>query len=403
MSDRPIVSLLRPLICAVLIAALIAAVSFVAAAEPFVPDSDGQVLERLPFGSNDPVIRHLRLQQTRLNREPDNLPLALRLAEGYLELGRVSGDPRYGGYAQAALVPWWQLEQPPQAVLVLRATLRQRMHEFDAALGDLATVLSANPRNVQARLTRATVLQVQGAYESAREECRALQNLTQELVWVACLASVNGATGQLHESYRQLRSALENHPNAQPEVRSWVLTSLAEMAARADMAEEAETHFRAALGLDAAETYLLSAYADFLLDSHRSREVLALLRDKTRADPLLLRYALALQAQNSKELPGQVEQLGDRFAASRLRGDRVHLREEARFTLHLQNAPGAALKLAQENWLVQKEPADVRVLLEAALAAHDDGAVGAVRDWLRRSGLEDVQLQRRALESEHPK
>ena len=392
-------SLLRPFICAV----LIAAVSFVAAAEPFVPESDGQVLERLPFGSSDPVIRHLRLQQTRLNREPDNLPLALRVARGYLELGRASGDPRYGGYAEAALVRWWQLERPPQEVLVLRATLHQRLHEFDAALADLATVLSANPRDVQARLTRATVLQVQGAYESAREECRALQNISQQLVWVACLASVNGATGKLHESYRQLRSASENHPNAQPEVRSWVLTSLAEMAARADMTEEAETHFRAALGLDAADTYLLSAYADFLLDSQRSREVLALLRDKTRADPLLLRYALGLQAQRSKELSGRVEQLRDRFAASRLRGDRVHLREEARFTLHLQNAPEAALKLAQENWLIQKEPADVRILLEAALAAHDDGSVGAVREWLQRSGLEDEQLKRLAPETEHPR
>ena len=97
-----------------------------------------------------------------------------RLARGYLELGRVTGDPRYAGYAQAALAPWWDLNQPPQEVLVLRATLRQRVHQFDDALADLATVLIANPRNAQARLTRATVLQVQGDYEAAREECRAL-------------------------------------------------------------------------------------------------------------------------------------------------------------------------------------------------------------------------------------
>jgi hypothetical protein len=72
----------------------------------------------------------------------------------------------------------------------------------------------------------------------------------------------------------------------------------------------------------------------------------------------------------------------------------VHLREEARFALHLLNAPAAALKLAQENWQVQKEPADVRVLLESALAAGDAAAVGAVVEWLGQSGLEDVQLSR---------
>jgi hypothetical protein len=108
---------------------------------------------------------------------------------------------------------------------------------------------------------------------------------------------------------------------------------------------------------------------------------------------LLLRYALALQAQNSNDLAAQVQQLEDRYAASRLRGGRVHLREEARFTLHLLDAPQQALKLARENWQVQKEPADLRILLEAALAAHDTAAVDLVRDWLRNSRLEDVQLQ----------
>ena len=373
---------------------LITAVSVPAIAAPFVPTSDSQVLERLPFTPNDPAVRDLRSLHSQLTHEPENLPLALRLAQGYLELGRVTGDPRYAGYAQAALAPWWRLEQAPQAVMVLRATLRQRLHQFDAALADLATVLKTHPRNVQARLTRATVLQVQAVYEGASEECRALQNLTQELVWAACLTSVNGATGQLRESYRQLRAALDRYPNAQPGLQSWVLTSLAEMAARAGMVREAEAHFGAALALDAADNYLLAAYADFLLDFDRSQEVLALLRDKTRADPLLLRYALALQAQNSKELPAQVEQLRDRFEASRLRGDRVHLREEARFTLHLLNAPQAALTLAQENWQVQKEPADVRILLEAALAADDAAAVDAVKEWLKNSQLEDVQLQR---------
>ena len=363
-----------------------------AQAAPFVPESDSQVLERLPFTASDPVISELSALHGRLKVEPNNLPLALRLARGYLELGRVTGDPRYAGYAQAALAPWWDLKQAPEEVLVLRATLRQRLHQFDATLEDLATVLNANPRNAQARLTRATVLQVQGAYGAAREECLTLRDLTQELVGIACLASVNGATGKLGESYVELRTALDRQRYVQPGVRSWVLTSLAEMAARAGIAEDAQRHFREALALDAADNYLLGAYADFLLDHGHPEEVIALLQDKTRADPLLLRYALALKAQRSKEFAPQVEQLRDRFEASRLRGDRVHLREEARFALHLLNDPNSALKLARENWWVQKEPADIRILLEAAIAAHDDAVTDGARDWLKKTGLEDYQI-----------
>lgn len=371
-------------------------------AEPFLPASDDEILERLVVSPSDPALRQLRALQGQLRQAPDNLALATRVATGYLELGRVTGDPRYAGYSEAALTPWWHLDNPPPEVLVLRATLRQRMHQFDAALADLATVLNSNPRNVQARLTRATVLQVQGAYEGARAECQALKNLTSELVWTCCLTGVSASTGRLEDSYRQLRAAFDRHPAGQVGLQSWALTSLAEMAARAGMMPKAESHFRAALTVEAADPYLLGAYADFLLDSDRSAEVLPLLRDKTGADPLLLRYALALQAQHSKELAAQVEKLGDRFAASRLRGDRVHLREEARFTLHLLAAPAAALELAQENWQVQKEPADVRILLEAALAAHDAATIAAVTDWLKETRLEDVQLARLLPEAKHP-
>jgi tetratricopeptide (TPR) repeat protein len=389
LSRRVGLQLLRVLICA----GLIAGASATASAAPFIPESDSQVLERFPFAPSDPVLRRLRALNGQLTRAPNDLPLAVIVAQGYSELGRVTGDPRYAGYAQAALTPWWGLERAPQEVLVLRAALRQRMHQFDLALADLATVVNVNPRNVEARLMRATVEQVQGAYSEAREECRALQDLTEKLVWTACLANVNGASGRLLESYEQLRAVFSRYPIAEPKLGSWVLTSLAEMATRAGMMSEAEAHFRAALTIAPADYYLLGAYADYLLDNGRPQEVVALLRDKTAADPLLLRYALALRAQDSNDLAVHVQQLNDRFAASRLRGDRVHLREEARFTLSLLNAPAAALKLAQENWQVQKEPADVRILLQAALAAHDTAAVDLMKDWLRDSRLEDVQLQ----------
>src|SRR5215469_8049023 len=153
---------------------LIAGAYATASAAPFVPQSDGQVLERLPFAPSDPVLRRLRALNGQLTRAPNDLSLAVVVAQGYSELGRVTGDPRYAGYAQAALAPWWSLERATQEVLVLRAALRQRMHQFDLALADLATVLNINPRNVEARLMLATVNQVRGAYDEAREECRAL-------------------------------------------------------------------------------------------------------------------------------------------------------------------------------------------------------------------------------------
>jgi len=382
---------------------LIAALLCTAAqAQPFLPGRDDQVIERLPYKAADPVMGELRADRSRLREEPDNLRLALRVARRYSELGRVNGDPRYAGYAQAALMPWWTLQRPPNEVLLMRATLRQRMHEFDAAVADLDVLVRSDPWNAQARLTRATVLQVQGRYSDAAEDCRALQRLAGELVATTCLAGVESVTGHLHDSYRQLRLALERHPEADASIRSWVLTALAEMAVHADATVEAESQFSQALSLDSEDFYLLGAYTDFLLEQHRPAEVVELLANKTSADPLLLRYTLALEAAGSAELPTAVRQLRDRFEASRLRGDRVHLREEARFTLHVLHDAPRALQLAKENWEIQKEVADVRVLLEAALACRNAMAVAALNDWLRASRLEDAHIQRLMHPAVHP-
>jgi hypothetical protein len=371
-------------------------------AQPFLPTSDAQVIERLPYQARDPVMSELRAERAQLTKQPDNLRLALRLASRYIELGRINGDPRYAGYAQAALMPWWNLESPPEAVLLLRATLRQRAHDFDRALTDLDTVLGANPWNIQARLTRATVLQVQGRYPAARDDCLRLQRLTNEVIATTCLSSLGSVTGQLHDSYRQLQLTLDRHPETSPAIRSWVQTALAEMAARADLTSAAESHFGNALAADPSDFYLLGAYADFLLDQRRPSEVIKLLADKTSADPLLLRYALALRAAASPQLPIAVQQLRERFEASRLRGDRVHLREEARFTLHVLNDGPRALQLAKEDWAVQKEVADVRILLEAAIATRNAPTLSIVSDWLRNSGLEDAFIRKIMQTVAHP-
>ncbi|MFZ0256737.1 MAG: hypothetical protein WAN46_14085, partial [Gammaproteobacteria bacterium] len=69
-----------------------------------------------------------------------------------------------------------------------------------------------------------------------------------------------------------------------------------------------------------------------------------------------------------------------------------HRREEARYYLHVLDRPKPALALARANWTVQREPADARLVLEAALAAGDGKAAVPVVHWLERTGLQDVHL-----------
>ncbi|MGH8656153.1 MAG: tetratricopeptide repeat protein [Gammaproteobacteria bacterium] len=363
-----------------------------ALATPYLPTDDTEVLERLPYRVADPRVRELRRLRAEQTREPGNLDLAISLARRYIEQGRANWDPRYYGYAQAALRAWWDLPQPPPEVLVLRAILRQNRHDFTGALADLAQVLAVQPRNPQAWLTQAVVLQVQGDYGGALRSCWALLRLAPELPAATCIGSALSLSGQARQGYALLSQVLEENPLAGLEVRRWASTTLAEIAVRIGRHADAEQRFKEALALGERDTYLLGSYADFLLDQDRAEEVTALLQNENRVDGLLLRLALAEQRLRSGELASHVDSLRARFAASRARGDSIHQADEARFTLHLLADPQTALSLALANWEVQREPRDARIVLEAALAAREPAAAKPVLDMLEHTSLEDARL-----------
>jgi hypothetical protein len=373
-----------------------------AAAAPYRPSDDAQVLERLPSAGSK-AARELRELHAELARSPRNLSLALRVARRDIDLARGEGDPRYNGYAEAALGPWLNVPDPPADVIVLRATLRQARHDFPAALADLSHALSSDPRNAQAWLTRAVILQVQGDYTKALGNCLSLARFAETLVTAICLDGVSGLSGRAAASYDDLQQMLDHAPPGESgEIRLWALTVLAEAAARLGDSDAAERHFKEALALGIRDVYLLGAYADFLLDQNRPYDVRALLEKEVRIDPLLFRLALAEQSLGAPELPGHVADLAERFAEARRRGDTVHQREEARFSLYLLKQPREALRLAQANWAVQREPWDARLLLEAALAADAPSAAKPALDWLASSHLEDRHLEELAAQFQQP-
>ena len=281
-------------------------------------------------------------------------------------------------------------------MLFVRGLLRQYRHDFNGALADLAEAVKRDPDHVGARAWRAAIFMVRAEYAAAREECRALAPLASDLLAAGCPATVDGATGKAHAAYDQLKAELEARPDAAPEIRLWTLTRLAEFAERFGDPMRAERHFREAIALGLRDDFLLAAYADFLLERGRPQEVGALLKKWGQSDNLLLRVALAAKSQNLPEAPRHAQALGERFAAAGLRGERLHLAEEARYLLELKGDPKAALAAAAENWKSQREPRDARVLLEAALAAGERKAAAPALRWLDESGFEDARLRRLA-------
>ncbi len=325
--------------------------------------------------------------------QPQDLATALRLATRYQDEVAATGDPRYMGYAQAALLPWWNLPDPPPAVRVARAVVLQFDHRFDPAQDDLRAAIQAEPDNVRAWSWLTAIQMVRADYAGARSSCEQLARLSPPLVGAACRAQVDAATGQAAAASAALRQAIVAAGDADPPMRLWSLTRLAEIDERRGDYAAAEAAFRQALATGEPDVYLLAAYGDFLLDRGRAPEVLSLLRERSRADVLLLRLYRAAKVSGDRGAEAWGAELAARFDAARRRGDTSHRKEEAIFLLNQPGRAADALALARTNWAEQQEAADARVLLEAALAAGEPAAAAPVQQWLARTGFESVALQ----------
>ena len=245
------------------------------------------------------------------------------------------------------------------------------------------------PEDAQAWITRAVVLTVRGRYEEARQSCAQLVPLASNLVVAVCQTGIESVNGKAEASYARLGEILEHGRRVSTDEEAWARSSLAEYAVRAGRLDEAEKQFRRTLELDPEDGYVRAAYCDLLLDRDRPAEALVLVRGREESDSLLLRIAIAEKRLGAKEAASHLEALTGRFDASRLRGDVVHRREEARYWLDLRGDPARALDLAKANWDVQKEPADARILLEAARAVKAPEEAAALLSWLAETKLED--------------
>ena len=395
--------MLRPLIPA-LTALFCLFTSLATQAAPFTPANDSDVVERLPLSATDPSARRLQSLRKQLEAKPDDVALRLEISRRYFDLSMAQGDPRYVGYASAALAPLDKAAPVGNAALPatlaasywqIKGMLQQYSHNFDGALSSLDKASLADPKSPDPMAWRSAIHMVQANYAKAQAECDALKPLTTPLFATGCsqyvLAHSGGAAG-LQSAFDTLNAAVKAEPNASSELLLWQLTRLAEMAIRLKRFDDAEAYFQRALKLGVTDQFLLGAYADFLLLQKKPEAVITLLADWERSDILLLRLALAGKATNHKKAADWANNLRDRFVEAAKRGDRLHEQEAARFELDIENNPKKALALATANYQHQKEPRDAEVLLRTALAAKDAAAAAPALNWLKQNKYEDAQL-----------
>jgi hypothetical protein len=177
-------------------------------AAPITPTRDDEVIEVLPASAgNRGEDRQLR---KRLAARPDDVKLATAVARRYLEQAREVGDPRFAGLALAALRAWPDANAAPDDVLLLRATLEQYLHEFDAAVGAPAPAACAAGQ-------RAAIAGLADAGDGAARarplrgvRCGVPPGRRAEIYQAACLAenaALRGETAAARRSFETMLAA----------------------------------------------------------------------------------------------------------------------------------------------------------------------------------------------------
>jgi tetratricopeptide (TPR) repeat protein len=269
------------------------------------------------------------------------------------------------------------------------ADREQGLHEFRAAVRRLDRVIAADPRHIGALLMRANIEIVLGEFPAARRDCNAVLKAGAALAGSVCLASAQTGPGSLARARRMLASLPAGA--AEPVVEAWRLTTEADLALRDDDLEAALGLLERAHASIPDDEEIRTRLAGVLLGAGDAERALAIAKASPDGSSLARRVVLARAALLADDANAWVYRQQAENAIRDSRGDHEvqHDREEAQAALYLAGDAGRALGHARRNFELQKDTADLRVWVEAALAAGSAADLRAARDWLAVSGFED--------------
>jgi Tfp pilus assembly protein PilF len=309
-------------------------------------------------------------------------------AESLAALARQSQDARWFGRAEAVVEPWVARPDAPPRILVVAADLAQQRHDFTVARGFLDRALAVEADNPGARLQRANVELLLGDFAAARADCRAVFAAGDAFAGTVCLASATTGRGSVGRG-RQLMAALDRQGEVPAALARWQLLTAADLAARDGDSKAALDYLSRAHALDPVQQETRARLAEALITRGESRAALDLAAGENVSAALLVARLRAASRIDAASALAARRELDTLLEVGRLRGTNSHRREAAELALYVDGDARRALALARENFAVQKDTPDLRLLVSAAMAAGDGATIRSLRDWLAETGFED--------------
>lgn len=374
-------------------------------AQPYTPDSNTTVVATLPAAIVE-LAADLRRQQTGVapTETPDAAQILSQAMSSY-QVAASSGEARAYGRTLSILQSWPGNAEQPALYRILLAAVLQHNHEFAAALTQLQTLTASEDGSVdRTTLVQALMMQSQiglviGDYALVERSCSALRSSARRPVAINCQAQLDGVTGNAPQALAQLDSTLRTGGDLNTQDYQELLTTAAILAHQTGDTAQAQDYYQTALRLAPTNSYLLVNYSNLLLELDRHNDLIALLSsgdDNTLSAELSILLARALRARGSAVDQQRADKiattLAQDFQLAFTRNDAIPHKEYAQYALYLADQPSAALSSARDNWALQKEPSDTRLLAYAATANNDQQTLVEVAQWVDAVGTQDQRL-----------
>ncbi len=317
---------------------------------------------------------------------PDDLVAAKAASRALINQGRAAGDGRLVGASLGLLRPF--MASQDAEVLTLAATARQYQHDFPGALTLLDQAIALDPRDANSLLIRATIHIVRGEFAAAKTDCRRIAGLPRPDLGYLCAATAETLTAKAPAIAKKL-AVLSGQPQIfDPALRPYALSLIGEIAALQGQADVAGAQFTELLTLDPGDIRVRLMLADLWLQAAKPAEVLTLLAPAPDVDGVLIRRYLAASALKQADVADTAKaELEKRFRLNLDLGLTAHAREEAQYFLYVAPNPALALARAEINWGLQHEIDDLRLLINAAVAAGKPAAAAPALHWMAETAI----------------
>ena len=365
--------------------------AFLLAQTRFQPD-DSAVLFRLDSQFNKADDLQQALKVWRAN--PQDMASATSAAKTAFLAASRHGDLRWLGTAKAMLDPWWVKPDLPSDTLFVRALVRQGMHDFGGALGDLNAAISVDPNQSEFWAWRFAVYMVRSDIAKASAECQAIGNRFGAVEQASCSAVLLYRTGRPRLAIEKL-DELARHPDYQGKnAKEWLAFHQGEARRVAGDIQAANKVWQSYLKQGHAAHGIQVALLDGLIQAGDFTSALSLNMGPQRSDALLVSAIQAAQALNNGQESALRADIEQRLRQRELRGESLNERPFVKYYLYVRQDPRKALEMAKESWKTEREPADALLFAQAALRSGEALQAASLLQWQTETGYKEPEFDR---------